>query len=127
MMFLLLGICILALAGGLWHLAARPKGRGYGSQALWRLACLMGAVRIGALWLGAAGLSDPGWPQVFGYFLLMLTLPEVYVARSVRANLREWVLVGTGLLAVTSFAWAAVLIWVADRLRPRKGAPSSEQ
>ena len=127
MVFLLLGICILALAGGLWHLAARPKGGRYGLQALWRLACLIGAVRIGALWLGAAALSDPGWPQVFGYFLLMLTLPEIYVARSVRANPREWVLVGTVLLAATSFAWAAVLIWVADRLRPRKGAPSSEQ
>ena len=118
-------LCILALAAWLWHLAARSPGRRYGWHAVWRLACLIGTVRIAALWLGAAAFRNPGWPQGLGYFLQMLALPEIYLARNTRTDPLKWVIVGSTFLAVTSFVWAALLIWAADWLRPRDKSPSN--
>lgn len=118
-------LCILALAAcyWLWHLGARASDQRYGWQAVLRVGCLIGAVRIGALWIGAAAFRDPGWPQGFGYFLQMLALPEIYLTRNTRADLLKWEILGSMLLAVTSFLWAALAIWIAGRLRPRDETP----
>ena len=113
-------LCILVVAAcyGLWHLAAGPPGRRYGWRAVWCVACLIGTVRIGALWLGAAAYRNPGWPQGVGYFLQMLALPEIYLVRSTRTDPLEWAILGSTLLTVTSLLWAALLTWVVGRLRP---------
>ena len=50
----------------------------------------------------------------------MLTLPEVYLIKEVRAHLLIWEMVGSLLLSTTSFLWAALLVWVADRLSVEK-------
>jgi hypothetical protein len=106
---------VLAVGYSLWHLAGRSPGRRYGWRSLWRLACLIGTARIAALWLGAAAYRNPGWPQGFGYFLQMLALPEIYLARSMRGDPLKWIMVGSTLLAATSIFWAVLLVWVADR------------
>lgn len=111
----LLLFCIVALAAVLWHPGAHYPNRRYEWHALWRLACFIGIVRIGALWLGAAAYRNPGWRQVVGYFLQMLALPEIYLARSARANPLRWLVVGSTLLAASSLVWAALLIWMGRR------------
>lgn len=118
--------CILVLAVvvsfWLWRLAGGSRRQRHGRQEIWPLACWIGTMRIGALWLGAAAYRDPGWPQGLGYMLQLLALPETYLARSWRAKPFEWIIVGSAMLAVSSFFWAALLIWVMDR-RSRKVNP----
>ena len=111
-------ILVLAACYWLWHLFERTPSQHRRWQGVWRLGCLIGAVRIAALWLGAAASRNPGWPQVPGYFLQMLALPEIYLARNMRADPLKWAIVGSTLLATTSFLWAALAVWVTDRLRP---------
>jgi hypothetical protein len=48
----------------------------------------------------------------------MLALPEIYLTRHMRANPFKWAIAGSTLLAVTSFLWAALALWMSDRLRP---------
>jgi hypothetical protein len=115
---LVLLVIIVVLAAWLRHLAMRGSGPRFGWHVLWRLAFLIGAVRIAALWLGNAASNDPGWPQKVGYFLLMLGLPEIYFVRSTRGDPLTWLLVGSALLAASSLAWAALLLWVANRVGP---------
>jgi len=114
-------VFVLIVAAGYWlcRIAARPPVRRHGSQLLWRVACLIGLVRIGALWLGVAAYQSSGWAQGPGYILQMLALPEIYLAKGVRAHLLAWTIVGSVLLAATSFLWAALLVWVADRISMR--------
>jgi hypothetical protein len=89
---------------------------------VWRVAFLIAVLRIGALWLGAIGLRSSGWPQVLGYFFVMLTLPDIYLAKFARSQPLEWMAIGSAILAVTSLMWAALIVRVAARLRRRTGS-----
>ena len=117
-------ICVVVLAIGYWllYLAGRPTSRRYGRQLLWRLACLIGAMRIGAVWLGAAANDSSGWVQIPGYFLQLVGLPEIYFVRSMRNAPLKWATAASMLLLVSSFVWAASLVWVANRLHPNTNA-----
>jgi hypothetical protein len=118
MVLLLFGLLVLA-AVYLWlHFRARSPVRRHGWKFLWRAACLIGMVRIGALWAGAAAFQSSGWAQVPGYFLQLIALPEIYLVRGLRDRPLKWVMAGSVLLAATSFLWAALLAWGADRIRP---------
>ncbi len=117
MVLLLFCILVLAAVYGLWRLSARPPGRRYGWRHLWRAACLVGIARIGALWVGVAANQSPGWPQIPGYFLQMLALPEIYLLRSMRGHPLKWAAAASMLLAATSLLWAALLVSIADRAR----------
>jgi hypothetical protein len=112
-------ICVIALvvAYGLWRIAALPTSRRYGWHVLWQAACVIGAVRIGALWLGAATNYGSGWVQILGYFLQMTGLPELYLVRGMRTTPLKWAIAASTLLMLSSFVWAAFLVWVANRLR----------
>lgn len=120
MVSLVLLVILVALAAWLRRLAMRAPRSRFGWHTLWRLAVLIGAVRITSLWLGNAAYSDPGWPQGLGYFLLMLGLPEIYFVRSARADPLTWLFVGSALLAASSLAWAALLLWMANRVGPHE-------
>ena len=119
-MSLVLLIILVALAAWLRHLAMRAPRSRFEWHTLWRLAVLIGVVRIASLWLGNVAYSDPGWSQGPGYFLLMLGLPEIYFVRSARADPLTWLLVGSALLAASSLAWAVLLLWMANRVRPHE-------
>ena len=94
---------------GLRHIFAFGPG-------LWRVACVIAAVRVPALWLGSAGLRRAGWPQIPGYFLLVLDLPEIYLIRAARYTPERWAILGSLILAGTSLAWAAAFVWLWNRL-----------
>jgi len=117
----LLFICVTVLAVGysFWYLNARPTTRRYGWHVLWRLAFLIAAVRIGALWLSATTNDSSGWVQVPGYFLELVGLPEIYLVRSMRNTPMKWGMAASLLLLASSFVWAASLVWVANRVRPK--------
>lgn len=118
MVSLLLLVLILGACYGAWRLAARSPRQFQRRPKLWELAVLIGGVRIGALWLGLAGLRGHGRAQVWGHGLLMIGLPEIYLAKSARAEPIKWAIFATLILAVSSFVWAEILIWVAARLPP---------
>ena len=90
-----------------------------GWASVWRLACLIAALRLSALWFGVAGLRRPDWLQVPTYFLLMLDLPDIYLVKGTRTEPYRWAMLGSVLLAATSFAWAAGFCWVWNRLRAK--------
>jgi hypothetical protein len=104
------GALLLLLVGciyGLWRLLPLSARQRQGWSGVWRLACVIGAVRITAFGFGALALRDPGWVQGLGYFLVLLGLPEIALIRAWRFQTTLWVAAGCGLLAASSFLWAA--------------------
>jgi hypothetical protein len=85
--------------------------------AVWRLAVLIAAVRIAALWGGSAAYSRSDWFQIPGYLTLMADLPELYIVRGLRTHPLLWELSASLALAVTSPLWAAWFVWLARRKR----------
>jgi hypothetical protein len=116
---LVLIVIIIALAVWLSRLATRPSESRFGWPALWRLACAIAAVRIGAVWAGSAASQDPGWLQGPGYLLQLIGLPEIYLARGARADTVTWLLSASTVLAASSVVWAGLLVWVGNRTQPR--------
>ncbi len=102
---------------GVWRLSARPPGYRVGWSLLWRVACLIAVFRISAVWLGLAGLQRSDWAQIPGYFLSMIGLPDIYIVSAARAHALRWGILASLVLAATSFAWSAGLLWVMGRLR----------
>jgi hypothetical protein len=111
---LLLVVIVIALAAWLWRLRVRSVRPHYGWRALWPLAVVIASLRIGALWVGNAAYRDPGSPQGWGYLLQLTGLPEIYFVRGARADPTKWLVYGSMVLAATSLAWAAVLVWAAN-------------
>jgi hypothetical protein len=111
---LVLAFCIY----GLFRLSARTPSHRVGWSGVWRLACLIAFLRIGALWFGYFGFRRPDFVQVAADLVVMLTLPEIYMVKSFRTEPFRWAMLGSTILAITSFAWAAAFFWVSNRLPP---------
>jgi hypothetical protein len=111
---------------GVWRLSARTPGRRYGWSVVWRFACLIAALRIGAIWLGLAGLRRSDWVQVPAYFLLMAGWPDLYIVRAARAEPLRWGILASLVLAATSLAWSAAFLWLAKRLRSKPATRGDE-
>jgi len=101
---------------------AHPSDYHIGWPAIWRLACIIGALRISALWVGLVGLWRSDWLQVPANFILMLGLPDIYILRAARAEPLLWAVLGSLTLAATSFVWSSTILWVANRTRSKKVA-----
>ena len=112
-------LLIVAVGCWLWRIHARSPARPYGRRLVWRAACVIGLVRIGALWAGATLYQSSTWPQGPGYILQILALPEIYLVKGMRGHPLQWLICGSMLLAATSFLWAELLMWVVDRRNPR--------
>lgn len=104
---------------GMYRLRTRIPLHRCGWSGVWRLAILIAALRLSALWFGVSGLRRPDWLQVPAYLVLMLDLPELYLVKSTRTEPFRWALQGSVILAATSFAWAAAFLWVWNRLRAK--------
>jgi hypothetical protein len=101
---------------GVYRLSTRTRPDQWGWPEVWRLACMIAGLRLAALWLGVTGLRRPDWLQGPAYLVLMLDLPEVYLVRGARTDPHRWAVLGSLLLAATSFAWAAAFVWLRNRL-----------
>lgn len=50
----------------------------------------------------------------------MLTgLPEIYLVRGAREDAVKWLVSASTVLAASSLAWAGLLVWIGNRVRPR--------
>src|SRR5215471_8718435 len=105
MVFFFFCIFLLVACWGLWHLMGRAPARRHGWHVVWRVAAVIGLVRISALWLGTVlwTLTNIDWPwPAFGYLLLMTTFPESYLVRRLLAHEPYLGMAMTLLLAATS-------------------------
>lgn len=117
MLTLALAVALVACIYGVFRLAASNTPYRVGWPGVWRLACVIAALRLTALWLGSAGLRRADWLQIPAYFALMLDLPEIYLVKRVRNAPDRWVVLSSLILAITSLAWAAAFFWVWNRLK----------
>ncbi|HYX51950.1 MAG TPA: hypothetical protein VE783_00755 [Candidatus Limnocylindrales bacterium] len=107
---------LIVFGSGAVAISGRNPGAGVAASAVLKLACLIAAVRIAALWIGLAGIQRGDWLQIPAQFLLMLGWPDIYLARAARAQPVRWALICTLILAGTSFIWSMVLLWFANRI-----------
>jgi hypothetical protein len=115
-------LILLAFFGyAVWRFSPRTEAQGRGWPQVWRLARVIAALRIGALWLGIAGLENSGWLQIPAYFMLMAGWPDVYIVRAARAHTLRWGILTSMVLAATSLPWSAAFLWFARRLRKEPG------
>jgi len=119
MLTLGLAVVLVGCIYGVFRLSTSNTPYRVGWPGVWRLACVIAALRLTALWLGSAGLRRADWLQVPGYLLLMFDLPEIYLVKGVRNAPDRWVVLSSLILAVTSLAWAAAFFWVWNRLRAK--------
>ena len=68
-----------------------------------------------------------GWVQIPGYFLQLTGLPEIYFVRSMRNTVLKWEMAASLLLLVTSFVWAALLVWVANWFHATTSVPTNRE
>lgn len=108
-------IVLLLCAYGVWRLALRSPGQRLNWSTVWRVAGIIAALRIAALWAGFATLPDSGRGQISGYFLLMVGLPDIYLVKSTRSQPLLWAGLASLVLAVTSVVWSAALLWLLNR------------
>ena len=85
---------------------------------VWRLAIVIGAVRIGVFASGTLLMRNADWRQGIGYVLVLVGLPEIYAARMLRSNPAAWLAACCAILAATSIVWATLF-----RLRRRPAMP----
>ena len=111
---LVLAFCIY----GVFRLSARTPSHRVGWSGVWRFACLIAFLRVGALWFAYSGFRRPDWVQSAAYLVTMLTLPDIYLVKGLRTEPFRWAILGSVILTITSFAWAAAFFWVSNRLRP---------
>src|SRR5215472_5610919 len=107
MIMVILGLLLVVIgcAYANRRLSAQSSDLRTGWPAIWRLACIIGALRISALWVG---------------------LPDIYIVRAVRAEPLLWAVLGSLTLAATSLVWSLSLLWVANRTRSKKVARPHE-
>src|SRR5215469_8825669 len=105
MTMVILGFLFVLICGiyAVWRLSHRPPHQPIGWSTLWRLACLIAALRIGALWIGMAGLQRSDWLQIPASLVLDVGLPDIYIVRGARAEPLRWAVLGSLTLAITSF------------------------
>lgn len=123
MLTLALAVVLVTCIYGVFRVATWNTPYRVDWPGVWRLACVIAALRLTALWLGSAGLRRADWPQIPAYFALMLDLPEIYLVKGVRNAPDRWVILSSLILAVTSVAWAAAFFWVWNRLRAKAETP----
>lgn len=116
------GLVLACCIYGVFQLSTQTPRHTVGWSRVWRLACLIAALRISALWFGIGGLRSPEWLQSAAYLVLMLDVPEIYLVKSARSEPLRWAIFGSVILATTSFAWASAFFWVSNRFRPKPDA-----
>lgn len=81
-------------------------------------AVVVSAARVGSVWLGSHLMKDGGssW-QIVGYFLLMLTLPEMVLVRGLQRQETLWRVTLSVLVVAGSILWVATMAALAIAVR----------
>jgi hypothetical protein len=108
MIVIALVVLILGCIYGLWRGLPFSAANRQGWAGVWRLACVIAAVRIGVFGIGVLWMQNADWRQGVGYILALVGFPEIYAAKALRFHSREWFAACCALLAATSFLWAAL-------------------
>ena len=90
MLTLIFTMVLVSCIYGVYRLSTRIPSYRCGWPGVWRLACLIAALRLSALWFGVTGLRRPDWLQVPAYLVLILDLPEIYLVKSARTAPYRW-------------------------------------
>jgi hypothetical protein len=93
---------------GLWRALPFSTAQRQGWAGLWRLACIIAAVRISVFAIGAVWMRNADWRQGVGYLLVLVGLPEIYAAKALRFRPGVWLAASSALLAASSLLWAAL-------------------
>lgn len=108
MIAVVLFVLILACVYGLWRALPFSNRQRHGWSGVWRLACVIAAVRISVFGIGVLWMQNRDWRQGVGYILALVGLPEIYAARALRFHAAEWFAACCALLAASSLPWAAL-------------------
>ena len=99
-------VLIPASIYGLWRVLPFSKEQRQGWPGVWRLACLIAAVRIGLFGIGVLLMRNPNEIQSVGYMLVLVGLPEISAAKALRSDASVWFTACCALLAGSSIVWA---------------------
>jgi hypothetical protein len=105
---IILPVLVAGLIYGLWRALRFSDGQRQGWAGVWRLACIIAAVRISVFAIGAVLMRNADWRQGVGYMLVLAGLPEIYAAKALRLQPAAWLSASCALLAASSFLWAAL-------------------
>lgn len=89
MIAIALWVLIPSLIYALWRALPFSQKQRHGYAGVWRLACVIAAVRISVFGTGAALMHSADWRQSVGYILVLAGLPEIYAARALRHDPRR--------------------------------------
>ena len=106
MIAIALWVLIPSLIYALWRALPFSQKQRHGYAGVWRLACVIAAVRISVFRTGAALMHGADWRQSVGYMLVLAGFPEIYAARALRHEPAAWLATCCLLLAASSLLWA---------------------
>lgn len=86
---------------------------------LWWTWAVLAIGRGIAAWLWLIGSQSAGWGQLLAYWLVLLTLPEALLVRSLTGP--AWAGALSVLVAVGSLVWAAILVGLLEAMRRISG------
>jgi hypothetical protein len=77
--------------------------------SVWWVTCALSLFRIACLWVGYFSMKTTGLGQVFGYFMVLCTLPEALLVRQIREWPILWASMISVLVPIGSFLWVFFL------------------
>lgn len=77
--------------------------------SVWWVTCALSLFRIACLWVGHFSMKTTGLGQVFGYFMVLCTLPEALLVRQIREWPILWASMISVLVPIGSFLWVFFL------------------
>jgi hypothetical protein len=89
-------------------------GRGFW-KSVWWVSGGLSLFRIACLWAGYFLIKTEGTGQVFGYFMVLGTVPEALLVSQIREQPTLWASMLSLLIPVASFLWVFFLGCIAAR------------
>lgn len=78
-------------------------------KSVWWVASALSLFRIACLWIGYLSMKTEGVGQILGYFMVLCTLPEAFLARQIRGQPILWACMISLLIPIGSFLWIFLL------------------
>jgi len=89
-------------------------------KSVWWVTGALSLFRITGLWIGYFSMKTAGVGQVFGYLMVLCTLPEALLVRHIRGQAILWASMISLLVPIGSFFWAFILGCIVARKYRKK-------